>query len=248
MDKITIVCCWNKFSQYERLIESIEKQNISVNIIGIDNSKQIFESCSKALNSVLPHVKTKYVLFSHQDIIFNKNNDLQRILKYLDGINQNDILGFAGVSFNNQFVKTNVRIGDSSKGKYGGSIRVHGLEECDTLDECIFGGYTTFFLNHPFDETICNSWHLYTVEMCLRTKINQGKVYICDIELFHDSWGNIDISYIKNFYKICKKYKNEYKFIRTPCCFYSGTSFILRGTYFLKKYLGLVLRRNGFIK
>ena len=145
MKDITIICCWNDKKQYQRLIDSIKIQDIKVNIIGIDNRNQVYTSCSRALNDAIYQVNTKYVLFSHQDIIFNSPTALNRILAYLNCINESDILGVAGSSFNSIYVKTNVLVGNCDELEYGGTERVNGIEECNTLDECLFGGYTEYF-------------------------------------------------------------------------------------------------------
>ena len=248
MNDITIVCCWNNKQQYNILLDSINNQKIKVDIVGIDNSNQVYNSCSKALNAAIIKVKTKYIIFAHQDIVFIKSTSLEQILKYLDKINSNDILGFAGATFNSPFVKTNILVGDKDKLEYGGSERVHGIEECNTLDECLFGGYTSYFKQNKFDENVCYGWHLYTVEICLRTMVNGGKVYVCDVELIHNSRGTIDSTYNIIYRRLCKKYKEHYKYLRTPCCYYSGTSFFRRNFYYLKKKLGLIGRKIGLIK
>lgn len=242
MKDITIICCWNDKKQYQRLIDSIKIQDIKVNIIGIDNRNQVYRSCSRALNDAIYQVNTKYVLFSHQDIIFNSPTALNRILAYLNCINESDILGVAGSSFNSIYVKTNVLVGNCDELEYGGTERVNGIEECNTLDECLFGGYTEYFRKTKFDESICYGWHLYAVEICLRTMYNGGKIYVCDVELIHKSKGKLDYSYNEMYRLLCKKYSGSYKYLRTPCCYYSGTSFLKRNIYYLKKLMGLKIR------
>ena len=242
MKDITIICCWNDKKQYQRLIDSIKIQDIKVNIIGIDNRNQVYTSCSRALNDAIYQVNTKYVLFSHQDIIFNSPTALNRILAYLNCINESDILGVAGSSFNSIYVKTNVLVGNCDELEYGGTERVNGIEECNTLDECLFGGYTEYFRKTKFDESICYDWHLYAVEICLRTMYNGGKIYVCDVELIHKSKGKLDYSYNEMYRLLCKKYSGSYKYLRTPCCYYSGTSFLKRNIYYLKKLMGLKIR------
>lgn len=41
---------------------------------------------------------------------------------------------------------------------------------CDTVDECCFGMTREVFDSLRFNEKVCNGWHLYAVEMCLRAK------------------------------------------------------------------------------
>lgn len=248
MNKITIICCWNNKEQYKMLLDSIAKQSSKVDIIGIDNSKQTFKSCSAAFNNVIKSVNTKFMLFVHQDIIFSNTECIENIQNYLEKIEYNSVLGLAGSSFDSPLMKTNVLIGANDTLCYGGSERVDGIIECDTVDECIFGGYSSLFKKMEFDEYICNGWHFYAVEFCLRTKINGGKVYVCDVELIHNSLGNTDDSYNKTYREICKKYNKYYKRLRTPCCYCSGTSFFARNIYYLRKMLGIRLRKLGIVR
>ena len=248
MNKITIICCWNNEKQYKKLLESIAEQSIEVDIIGIDNTKQKFKSCSAAFNSVIDSVNTIFTLFVHQDIVFFNTECIKKIEYYLEKIEFNSVLGLAGSFFDSPLMKTNVIIDANGTVCYGGSKRVNGLLECDTVDECIFGGYTSLFKQRKFDDAVCNGWHFYAVEFCLRIKIDGGKVYVCDVEVIHNSWGSTDDSYNETYRKICKKYKKYYKRLRTPCCYYSGTSFLARNMYYWKKKIGIRLRRLGIVK
>lgn len=247
MSEITIVCCWNNIAQYNKLLDSIATQELDVKVLDVDNRKQVFKSCSRALNNATLSVQTKYVLYAHQDIIFSTSDTVSHILRYLNMIQDGDILGFAGANFDSPFVKTNVLVGNEKNREYGGSSRVNGIEQCDTLDECLFGGYTSYFKRARFDETICCGWHLYTVELCLRTKIYGGKVYVCDVEMFHISRGAIDSSYNDTYRKLCQKYGKYFKCLRTPCCYYSKTSYFFRNLYWLRKKLGMAIRKKGRI-
>ena len=247
MSEITIVCCWNDIVQYNKLLDSIATQELDVMFFGVDNRNHVFKSCSSALNNATLSVQTKYVLYAHQDITFPTSDTVSHILRYLDMIQDCDILGFAGADFDSPFVKTNVLVGNERNREYGGSRRVNGMEQCDTIDECLFGGYTSYFKQARFDEIMCYGWHLYTVELCLRTKIYDGKVYVCDVELFHNSHGAIDSSYNDTYRKLCKKYSYYFKYLRTPCCYYSKTSCLFRNLYWLRKKIGMVIRKGGLL-
>ncbi|MBQ3447563.1 MAG: hypothetical protein IJG37_07970 [Synergistaceae bacterium] len=82
-----------------------------------------------------------------------------------------DIVGVAGVRFDEAGVITNIRHkwryrnGEIS---YAGSRRVEGgMMTCGTVDECFFGRHTEHFREYPFNEDLCNDWHLYAAEACL---------------------------------------------------------------------------------
>ena len=172
MSNVTIVCCYNNEKAYNDLVNSLKTQTCPYELIGIDNrDNKNFSACSKALNSVINQVKTKYVIYSHQDIILTTPDALAKFMNYLEKTGPDDILGVAGTKFEIPGTISNIRHGKNLT--YAGSNRVvNGFMEGDTLDECFFAGHAKHFLEYPFDEIICDNWHLYAAEACLRTKSN----------------------------------------------------------------------------
>ncbi len=177
-------------------METLKIQTIPCEIIGIDNrGNKGFSSCAAAYNSVIDRVKTKYVIYSHQDILLNDPEALEKFVSYLERTGKDDILGAAGVRFDSTEGFSNVTHIHNRTGEL-----VHGtakfpegdMIECDTVDECVFGGHTEHFREHPFDEKLCNNWHLYAAESCLLTKAYLGgKVWCCDVPVFHLSSGTV---------------------------------------------------------
>ena len=240
MNDITIICCWNDEYKIKNFETSLGKQDISCDLIFLDNRKQRFKSCSEALNYGLQKVETKYVIFSHQDIYLNSNDTLSCFLSYLNKIKNNDILGVAGAFKEKNFVKTNIKIGDNEY--YGSPYRVEKMEKCFSLDECWFGGYTERFKKRKFDETICDNWHLYAVDQSIYNLINNYNVYVCDVELLHHSTGDTNHMYNVGLKKLCKKYSGKIPAIYTPCCFKCHTNFISRNIYYLKNEIKLLIK------
>ena len=179
MNEISIVCCYNNEKMYNDFVGNVNSQSIPCEVIGINNcGNKTFTSCAAAYNSVINQVKTKYVIYSHQDIVLEDSDSLKKFLSYLERLNTHDVLGVAGVKFDSYGVFTNIKHVWKHSGEIGfaGSNRVEGgLMECDTVDECFFGGFTEHFKEFPFNEKICNNWHLYAVEACLQTKSNYVK-------------------------------------------------------------------------
>ena len=173
----------------------------------------------------MQYVNTKYVIFLHQDIELIYINTISRFLDFLSNLEECDILGVAGRKEGSKYVITNIRHGKNLT--YAGNRRVEGLELCQTVDECFFGGYSSFFKSNKFDEIICNNWHLLAGEICLRTLTMGGKVYVCDIVMLHYSSGRVNHFYNKEFYQLIQKYKTDFSFISTSCR-NSCTSFPLR--------------------
>jgi len=237
---LTVVCCYNNTEQYDEFVESVNKQAEQIHLIGIDNCGKKFESCSKAYNSVLNDIKTEYVVFSHQDIDLSEPDMLTKFSAYLKQIDVYDILGVAGARNEEKTIYTNVRDGN---GRYAGEERILGLQEFDNVDECFFGGTIEGFRKYPFDEEICDDWHLYAVERCLNGKVNGHKVYACDIPLIHKSRGRISHGFNVNLYRMCKKYARKFKRIRTTCA-NTSTGFVGRSMYYLKREIRVWYETN----
>lgn len=239
MNRVTIICCYNNEEQLKEFSESLDNQTEACDRIFINNIGNKFKSCSSALNYALKQVKTEYVIFSHQDIILNENNMLEKFVDYLESTNQDDIVGVAGAGADTGFI-TNIK--QSKELKIIGKIRVKNMVECDTVDECFFGGYTAGFLKNPFDEKYCNNWHLYAVERCLNAITNNNKVYVSDIPLVHVSGGKINHAYNINFYKLSKKYSKKIDSIHTTCLV-GKTNFWGRIYTYLKSEIKILLNK-----
>lgn len=223
--ELAIICCYNNEKLYKKFLENIKLQQGDVEVIGIDNTTNQFCSCSSAYNYAMSMVKTEFVLFLHQDIVFIEPNTITKIMHYLKQISNYDILGLVGTKVGSKFVSTNIYV--ENLNQYGGKIRVHGLQECDTLDECIFGGKSICFKQYPFDEELCNNWHLYAVERALAAKERGDKVFVCDVPVLHLSKGNVDANFDKCFLGVCRKYRGTFREIHTPCAISKTNEFSL---------------------
>ena len=211
---ISIVCCYNDIKQFNEFEDNLKKQTILYKLVALDNTKRKYSSCSKAYNSVISEIKTKYLIYSHQDIRFQSNDQLEKFLNYMKRIGRDDLIGIAGCKFHKQIITSLNQI-RNIKGFFP---QFHnGMCECETLDECFFGGHTEYFQKHNFDENLCNSWHLYAVDRCLETRVYSNKVYVCDVPIIHLSPGKPDIKYNINFYRLCKKYDKIVPYISTTC-------------------------------
>ncbi len=213
--KITLVCCYNKPEQYQALCDSLATQTEPYMLLGVDNRQQTYDACSKALNAAVRQVTTQYVAFAHQDIVFTSPAQLTQLVSYLERIALHDLLGVAGSRFDSKDTISNVYRQDGQS-QYG-AARVTDMELCDTVDECFIAGSTQHFLEFPFDEEICNGWHLYAVEACLNAKRAGNNIYLCDLPLIHQSGGNPDREFYRCFCRLCKEYNKQVPYLRTTC-------------------------------
>ena len=249
MSDVTVVCCWTNEKMYSDFVSSLKSQNIPCEIIGIDNrGNKGFTSCAAAYNSVIDRVKTKYVVYSHQDILIEDKSAMSKFAEYLGRTKRDDILGVAGVLFTKPGTITNIKHRRNYSGEivYAGKYRVEGgMMACGTVDECFFGGHTEHFREYPFNEDLCDDWHLYAAEACLHAG-GQNCVYVCDVELLHLSSGTLSLSFHRCFYRLCRHYAPYFPVIRTTCDA-SKTDIVHALRHFIRRvfrmYLGRAKRR-----
>lgn len=224
--RVTVVCCYNNVGEYNSFKESIAKQSESAVVVGIDNTEKKYSSCAQAFNSSLSELCTQYVIFSHQDIEFTSHNTLELFVNQMETFCENSILGVAGAikEKDRNSVYTNIvhgkddiccKAGKPIVDEYG-SVTIEPVE-CETVDECFFGGTSSYFREHLFDEESCDTWHLYAVEQCLRIRASGGKVYTSGIELWHKSQGNVTPDFFVNLDRLVKKYEQSFEYITTTC-------------------------------
>lgn len=140
MKEVTIICCYNNLKQYKTFTESLAKQTTECELIGIDNTKSKYTSCSTAFNIHMMDIKTPYVIFCHQDIEFTDSNNISDFIRCIKKIDSGDILGVAGRKEKGGSVVSNILQGQNLQ--YAGKERVKSLIRCEVIDECFFGGYT----------------------------------------------------------------------------------------------------------
>ena len=87
---------------------------------------------------------------------------------------------------------------------------------CDTVDECCFGMTREIFDQLCFNESVCDEWHLYAVEMCLRAKELTKFVGVCNPGIRHFSGENFDLNCMKKFKQLLIMYKHQ-GYICTTC-------------------------------
>lgn len=71
------------------------------------------------------------------------------------------------------------------------------------------------FDNHPFDEKLCDNWHLYCVEMCLNARKMGSKVIVVPMQMHHFSKGTVTWEYMKCLKLLSQKYNVDFKYLWT---------------------------------
>ena len=233
MCRVTFVCCFNDREQFERFRKQLKEQSEESVLIGIDNTESAFSSCAAAFNSVAGRLATPFVIYSHQDMIFESPDCVRSLADYLSRTGKDDITGVAGSRMGVFSSYTTISHGKDNK-RPAGKYTVSGSEECETVDECLFGGYSEHFREgFRFDEKVCPDWHLYAVEQCLRTKLRGNKVWVCEARMYHCSDGIHNEKLHRGFRELSRAYAHDLKYICAPCC---------RG------YTGILRRNWGYLK
>jgi GT2 family glycosyltransferase len=233
----SIVCVYNDKDVFSRsLLKSLQAQTAKFELIALDNSSGAFSSAAGALNHGTGQIRaeSKYIMFAHQDISFSSKTWLQDIESMLHALPN---LGIAGVAGNSK--KANKLISNITHGmppRHDG----YNLQEpvtAMTVDECCAIVPRDVFRKHQFDDILCNNWHLYVVEYCLRVLTLGYGVFVLPVDLHHGSTGNMDQSYFKILKKVLERYKTTYPKIYTSCGSWDTATPVTlqRISYFVKK-------------
>ena len=195
---ISIVCCYNKLHEFNKMLESLKNQDVAYEIIAVNNVENEFRSAADALNWGAKRANGDILVFLHQDIIFLKTDSLRRFTDTLSICkNKCCVVGLFGAARQKKGFATEYEIQD-------------------TLDECCVAMSRATWEKYPFNNQLCNGWHLYVVEQCIRIREAGGQVISGHFDIQHISTGNVDEKYMETFKQLLIRYKNEQK-ICTTC-------------------------------
>ena len=194
---VSLICCYNNITLYENMKKSLEKQTIEYELIGIDNREGQYKSAAVALNVGGASANGDIFIFLHQDIVFENENSLENYIRVIPK-DRAAIVGLFGASHKKR------------------RTIAYNLYEAETLDECCVAMSRKVYEQLRFNEVVCNSWHLYVVEMCLRASEQNILVASGKFEIKHLSSGMVDESYMKTFKELISIYKKK-RWIATTC-------------------------------
>lgn len=191
------------------------------------NSQDGFSGINKALSQV----NGEYLIFCHQDILFNFDN-INQLDQCISDIEKNDpdwaVIGNAGKKANGEIV---LRITDP----HGENTNIGNFpEEVVSLDE------NFLVLNRSLNLSTSaelRGFHLYGLDICKNTNYLGYKNYVVNFHLLHKSGGKIDQSF-KNaqiFYVKWEEKRKNINFYTTTCTnFYAGSSAVLNKLFKIK--------------
>lgn len=215
--RISVICVYNdNCSLQNQLLDSLQKQNVEYELILLDNREHAFQSAAEALNKGVCQAKGDILIFSHQDIYLKTWEGLEKLADQIEKYPVGTIVGTQGIKEKSKLYYSNLTTGMN----YNKEL-LHRFEEqpyqVSCVDEGLFGMRRKTWEQHPFDEKICDNWHLYCVEACLYARKNGHGVYAIPIQIHHFSRGQISLSYMKNLKSLCKKYRKDFRYIWTTC-------------------------------
>lgn len=195
--------------------QSLMRQTVKYELIGIDNRENKYSSAAAALNAGSKEANGDFLIFLHQDIIFEKPDSLSKFAEAYPK-DKNTIIGLFGASHGKSEALTT------------------NLYSAQTLDECFIGMSKDVYSRLKFNEKLCDGWHLYAVEMCLRAKEKGILIATGSFNIKHLSSGNVDDNYMRTFKKLITEYKNA-KWIATTCKSMPTKTALYNAYYFIWK-------------
>ncbi len=203
---ITIVCVYNNkkiFSDY--LLKSLQIQSAQFDLIALDNGTGAFSSAAEALNHGARsiHADSAYIMFAHQDISFSSTSWLADVELMLNALPNLGVAGVAGNSAEEKKLISNIRHGRPPR---NAGRKIEKPTSVMTVDECCAIIPRQVFEQHQLDEIVCDNWHLYVVEYCLRIQAFGLGVFVLPVILHHESKGSLNASYFKALKKVLARY------------------------------------------
>lgn len=250
MTGITFLCCVNDEQQLKSMLipsfDVLSNNGIEYNIVFIDAQKCQYHSAAEAYNVEVKknnEILKDILVFLHQDIAFNSAELFLKIIQELSN-NPNQIIGLAGMPLRGRTI-SNLKYKETDC--YIAATRVYEKTEVCSVDECCFALTKDVFLKLLFDDTICNGWHLYAVELCYRAASHLNvPSYVLPEIIYHKMNGTTglttDFMFLKTIWRIARKYKNYTMKIYAPCYIVS-TSFIPCLLKIIRTYFKNLLNR-----
>jgi hypothetical protein len=239
---ISIICVANNekiLNDY--LLASLKRQKLKdYEIIIVNAKKEGFSSASEALNYGADQSHGDILLFVHQDVRLEEEDFLKRLQDYCNNYDF-DFGGVVGAVvakrkkiFSHSIVYSSLICSDNR------FIEIDRPVEVEAIDECVMFIRKKDF--HYFDD-YGSTWHFYGVEYSLRCRLENKKVVVFPLKVYHLSEGNLNDSYWKTLKKVAKRYKKKIKIIATTCGSWETNLLLFAHIYRTKRYLK---RRNCY--
>lgn len=214
---ITIICPSND----EKILDKCLKKSLKIQtykdyeLIIVDTKNNDYNGAVFAINNGIKQAQGDYIMVVHHDVIFQYEDELEKIVNQINEIKDFGIIGVAGMGKSKGMFIGNITNGENKK-KIS-NLELEGPIEVETVDEVLFIICKEKLEKYPLNRDN-ETWHLYAVEYCLQMHMNNEKVLVIPSNIHHESAGNsMNKKYFEQLEKLCKKYKKKYKIINTTC-------------------------------
>lgn len=214
--KISVICVYNRIDELNRfLLKSLEEAEGKVELILLNSQEHKFSSSAEGLNLGANLATGDIYFFSHQDVYIKNLEELYAFAKFIDSLPIGDVVGAAAAKEGKKANFTNYTSGSELNPAILDAYTKSERVSC--VDESFFGMKSDTYKLHPFDEVLCDDWHLYAVETSLFARKNGCSVYFFPIQIHHCSEGKISLKYMKELVSLADYYKKDFKYIWTTC-------------------------------
>lgn len=217
MHRASIIIVYNDKEKLEEASRYIAEQTISseIELIALDNRDGRFSSAAQALNYGASSAQAEILIFMHQDVYLFDNEAVSKYCYYLTN-HRDTIAGIAGRGKSDFAVYGDILEGEEQIQRLtptnGKAIEVI------SLDECFFGMHRSLWEKIRFDETTCDDWHYYAVDICYENTLRGGKNVVYSMRVLHKSLGMANPnSFFACTKKMVKKYRGKAERIVSPC-------------------------------
>ncbi|SDB94089.1 acyl esterase [Acinetobacter boissieri] len=213
-----------RFDEYQEMVKSAKNAGFQDSAFYYFDNKNIndFDAFS-GINHAIKLCTSKYLIFCHQDILFNfdtKDHLLQKI-EELETIDPSwAVIGNAGRTRKGQPI---IKITDP-----------HGEEQTQgPLPSEVMSVDENFMIinmkNNLSATTTLKGFHLYGLDLCQNAEYLGLKSYVIDFHLLHKSKGNIDQSFFnsRKEYIQLQQRRKKLKWFFTTCTRFCVTSSVL---------------------
>lgn len=201
----------NKREQYGQMKESLTQAGFNsenTNITLLENFTHNNYEPYSSINKFLVAVREPYLIFCHQDVLFDQGDGFEELLKRINELNLRDnywaVAGNAGV---NQYYKTVVKISDANQSPmWTGEFP----QKVFTLDE-------NFLIFNLRNRTKCSNalsgFHLYGSDLCLHAIKMGFSCYVIHFHITHLSGGTMN----NDFEKTLREFHDHWRSNFTLC-------------------------------
>lgn len=215
--KVSVICVYNNETQFnQQLWASLANQDMEHELIPIKNTSGEFTSAAAALNHGAATASGDILIFSHQDIYLKTEDALRMLAESIAQCATGTIVGTAGVKEPSKRYYYNLTEGIN----YDPTLQIcceNRRYAVSCVDEGLFGMTRATWEAHPFDEELCDNWHLYAVEACLWAREHGHCVYVFPVQIHHFSKGRISRSYMRGLVRLADRYRKSHRYIWTTC-------------------------------